>query len=514
MNLSIFAKQAAALFCDKVAIEQGDSCWTYEEFDRIVDCLASGLVQRYGPLSRIGVMMSNRVEAVFLQFALERARLIRVPVNARYTGHDLASLMLDCEASAVFFDQYCKPEVLSAKLPPSVELICIDETGDAGSFHALMNHAVVPEMLHLASPDDLATINYTSGTTGKPKGVMLSHCNWAAVYRNMLLDRDFREDDVVAFVGPLTHSAGAYLAPWFWRGAKNIIVTPPTPERLLDLIEQKRVTAFTCVPTFLTRLVNQPAVFERDLSSIRLIGYGAEPIPLNTLETAWRLFGPVLWQNYGQTEAMMTCLHLPPEDHLQNKIGQPVGFRHGYIGRPYTFVEAVLRDMDGKPVPDGEVGELTLKADHIMQGYWNRPDLTQEVIRDGWLWTGDLAVKESARLFHLVGRRKDMLICGGFNIYPVELEALLTGIEGVREAAVVAREDPDWGEIAVAFVAPVSNVALTVDDLINAIRPVAGIKTPKAWHFIEELPKNANGKLDKNALRSLDQQLISSQSGA
>ncbi|MCD8516022.1 MAG: AMP-binding protein [Burkholderiaceae bacterium] len=512
MNLSIHAKQAAALFGDRVAIEQGDLRWTYEEFDRIVDRLASGLVQRYAPLSRVGVMMSNRVEAVFLQFALERARLIRVPVNARYTGHDLALLMRDCHASAVFFDEVCKPEVLRAQLPAAVEQVCVDGSDDSRLFEALMSHSVVPEMLHLASLDDLATINYTSGTTGKPKGVMLSHRNWVAVYRNMLIDRDFREDDVVAVVGPLTHSAGAYLAPWFWRGAKSIIVTPPTPERLLDLIEQERVTAFTCVPTFLTRLVNQPSVFDRDLSSIRLIGYGAEPIPLNTLQKAWRLFGPVLWQNYGQTEAMMTCLHLPPEDHLHIEAGQTIGFRHGYIGRPYTFVEAVLRDSDGNPVPDGEVGELTLRADHIMQGYWNRPDLTREATRDGWLWTGDLAIRESARLFRLVGRRKDMLICGGFNIYPAELESLLTGIEGVSEAAVIARDDADWGEIAVAFVATSINSPLTIEDLIAAVRPMAGIKTPKAWHLLDELPKNANGKLDKNALRLLDRQLMSRQS--
>lgn len=406
---------------------------------------------------------------------------------------------------AVFFDSACAQAVQDAGTQASFEAVRVDEAGNAGVFQQMLACPVQEHRLGRAQDDDLATINYTSGTTGKPKGVMLTHRNWAAVYRNMLVDRDIRGDDVVAYVGPLTHSAGAYLAPWYWRGATNIIVTPPSPEALLDVIEQDGVTVFTCVPTFLTRLLAVPGVHQRKLGSIRMIGYGAEPIPVNTLEKSWALFGPVLWQNYGQTEAMMTCLHLPPADHLaEDADGQSV-LRQGYVGRPYTFVEVVLRHTDGTPVPEGEVGEITLRRDHIMQGYWNRPDLTQETLRDGWLWTGDLAVSDGPGLIRLVGRRKDMLICGGFNIYPAELEALLTGVAGIREAAVVARDDPDWGEIAVAFVALDAGSGLSVEQLVSSVRPLAGIKTPKAWHIVDELPKNPNGKLDKRLLKEWDQ---------
>ncbi|CAN5399623.1 long-chain fatty acid--CoA ligase [soil metagenome] len=502
MNLSIRTAQAAQRHGDRIAIVEGDRHWTYREFDTQVDRVASALAARFEPGARIGVMMSNCAEAVMLQFALERASLVRVAVNFRYTGLELRTLMTHSEASAVFFDPSCAATVRAAGLPSVMQLVEAGE--DQAGWLEWCNHVVTADRLHRATPDTLATLNYTSGTTGAPKGVMLTHANCSAVYRNMLVDRDLRGDDVVAYVGPLTHSSGAYLAPWFWRGARNLIVTAPTPARLVDAIEQERVTAFTCVPTFLTKLVALPDVEQRDLRSLRLIGYGAEPLPVNTLERAWSLFGPVLWQNYGQTEAMMTCTHLPPQDHLRIDDDGRTGLRHGSIGLPYTFVEVVLRDAHGQAVPAGEVGELTVRADHVMQGYWRQPDATAAALRDGWLWTGDLAVADEDGMLRLVGRRKDMLICGGFNIYPGEIESLLTGLPGVLEAAVVARADPDWGEIAVGFVVLAPGSDQDAAALAGALKPMLGIKTPKAWHVVETLPKNANGKIDKRELMRRD----------
>lgn len=506
MNLSLITTQAAHRYGHRVAIVEGTRQWTYREFDALTDRLASGLASAYPAGSRVAVMMANRAEAVMLQFALERAALVRVPVNFRYTAHELRTLVSHCSATAVFYDASCAHIISNAGLASSIHRIQVD-VGEA-DWIALTTHAVTPPTLHRAARDTLATINYTSGTTGAPKGVMLSHGNWAAVYRNMLVDRDLRSDDIVGYVGPLTHSSGAYLAPWYWRGARHIIVAPSTPSNLLDAIEQERITAFTCVPTFLTRLLAQPGIEDRDMSSVRLVGYGAEAMPANTLKRAWALMGPVLWQNYGQTEAMMTCTHLPPEDHLApgpGPDGEPV-FRHGLIGRPYTFVEIVLRDEYGAAVPAGQAGELTVRAEHVMQGYWEQPEASASTVRDGWLWTGDLAIQDEQGLLRLVGRRKDMLICGGFNIYPGEIEVLLTGLDSVREAAVIARADPDWGEIAVAFVVTDQVGEWSAKSLEAALRPVLGIKTPKVWHLLPELPKNANGKIDKRELTRQDKQ--------
>lgn len=503
MNLSLITHQAAQQHGRRTAIVEGARQWTYLEFDALVDQLATGLALRFAPGDRVGVMMANCAETVMLQFALERASLVRVPINFRYTAHELGTLLGHCSASAVLFDAQSAAVVEQATLPAHLLRVQVDAA--PGSVWAQwLQTPTQPQLLHRATADTLATINYTSGTTGKPKGVMLTHANWMAVYRNMLVDRDLRADDVVAYVGPLTHASGAYLAPWFWRGATHLILPQPTPQQLVDAIETQRVTAFTCVPTFLTKMLALPGIETRDLSSLRLVGYGAEPIPANTLERAWKVFGPVLWQNYGQTEAMMTCVHLPPADHLRaGPDGQPA-LQHGLLGRPYTFVGIVLRSEDGTPVPDGTVGELTVQGDHVMAGYWDEPELTRATVHDGWLWTGDLAVRDPDGCLRLVGRRKDMLICGGFNIYPGEIESALTAQSGVLEAAVVARPDPAWGEIAVAFVVLAPGSDHTAATLALALRTRLGIKTPKAWHLVPELPKNANGKIDKRELVRID----------
>lgn len=503
MNLSIRTAQAAKLHFKKIAIVEGNRQWTYGEFDGIVERLASGLAHGWPAGTRVGVMMANCAEAVMLQFALERANLVRVPINFRYTAFELSNLLTHCQAAVLFHDIGAASVVAAASgLPDGLHKVLADDGNS--SWQALVGHAVIPELLHTSTPESLATINYTSGTTGSPKGVMLSHANWSAVYRNMLVDRDLRQDDVVAYVGPLTHASGAYLAPWFWRGARHIIVSPPTVDKLLDAIESEQVTAFTCVPTFLTKMLAHPDIERRELSSLRWIGYGAEPIPANTLERAWKRFGPVLWQNYGQTEAMMTCVFLSPHDHEQIDAEGRRSLRHNVIGRPYTFVEVVLRTSEGQAVNDGEVGEITVRADHVMSGYWEQPQATEATLRDGWLWTGDVAVRDAEGLIQLVGRRKEMLICGGFNIYPSEIETLLTRLPGVLEAAIIARPDPDWGEIAVAFVVAAEGVTLDPLALAVAVRPALGIKTPKAWYIHPELPKNSNGKIDKHELLRID----------
>lgn len=497
MNLSLWTAQAARRHGDRLALIDGDRRWTYREFDDLIDRLASGLAARFPAGARVAVMLQNRAEAVMLQFALERASLVRVPINFRYTPHELRTLTSHCEAAALFYDAACAEVVGAAELADTVQRILIDDA----NWLALVNHGVTPDRLHRATASTLATINYTSGTTGHPKGVMLSHGNWAAVYRNMLVDRPLSQDDVVAYVGPLTHSSGSYLAPWYWRGAKNIIVSPSTPANLVDTIEKEGVTAFTCVPTFLTRMMALPDIEQRNLSSLRFVGYGAEAMPANTLERAWQILGTILWQNYGQTEAMMTCAHLPPEDHRYEMDDGQSGFRHGVIGRPYLFVEIVLRDEQGNPVPAGEIGELTVRGEHVMQGYWQQPELTAETVRDGWLWTGDLGVYDERGMLRLVGRRKDMLICGGFNIYPSDIEAHLTSLPEIVEASVVARPDDAWGEIAVAFVVQAPSGQWTGEKLQAAMRPILGIKAPREWHLVEGLPKTSNGKIDKRRLQ-------------
>ena len=310
----------------------------------------------------------------------------------------------------------------------------------------------------------------------------------------MLVDRDIRAEDVLAHIAPLSHSSGAYFMPFLLRGAANLILEESTVEGLFAAIAAYKVTAFNCVPTLLTRIVSHEQRERHDLSSLRVISYGAEPVPQNTYDRALAIFGPILVQNYGQTEAMMTCAVMPCGE-------APDGELNGCVGRPYTFVEIVLRSPDGAPVPPGEIGEITVRSDHVMMGYWNMPAETAKVLRDGWLWTGDLAATDDAGRLSLRGRSKDMLISGGFNIYPQEVEARLTACSGVREAAVFGVADPNWGEVAVGVVSLVPGAASEPRAILAEAKVYLGIKTPKQLIVMDDLPKTANGKINKAALK-------------
>lgn len=498
--LGAIAAQAAQRFSGRMCLSYAGQRWTFAEVDGIIDTLTAALASHLAAGACVGLFMLNRPEYIFLQLALERAGIVRVPLNARFTAHEVSVILEDCGAEALFFDSSTSDRAAEISHRMQALWYCQVDGDDAA------NGARWPDLCARgkggAAPavaaDDICSINYTSGTSGKPKGVVLTHRNWAAVYRNMMVDRDIRGDDVFAHIGPLTHSSGAYFLAWFLRGACNVIVEDGTVDTLLQTIPREKVTVFSCVPTVLTRIVNHPELDRLDLSSLRGIGYGAEPIPFNTLEKALRCFGPILTQNYGLTEAMMTVTLLRPGEHFTGARE----LRVGCIGRPYTFVEVALRTPDGSVVPTGEVGEITIRSEHVMGTYWNRPEETTKVLREGWLWSGDLATRDATGFITLAGRSKEMLISGGFNIYPQEVETLLTSHPSVLEAAVVGVPDANWGEIAVAYVSTVPHMNMNAETLHAYCKPILGFKTPKIFNFVDVLPRNANGKIDKPALKA------------
>lgn len=492
-------RQAAARFAARPALIAGERSWTFAEFDATVDRLAGGLRALMAPGERVGLYMKNSAEYLLLQTAIERAGLVRVPLNVRYTALEVESLLKDCEAAAILHDAHTAAAVAEAVSDLPTRPIGIGSS----TFSELLAGPPIAEDHSAGNLDALASITYTSGTSGRPKGVMLSHRNWRGVTRNMLIDRRIRDGDKLAHIGPLTHAAGTYFTPFFLRGGTSVVVEEGTVEALLAAINRHRITGFTCVPTVLTRIVNHPDIGRHDLSSLEFIGYGAEQIPRNTLEKALRLFGPILTGNYGLTEAMMTCAFLPPELRYDAE-GE---LRAGCIGRPYTYVDIVLRAADGAPVATGEIGEITIRAEHVMMGYWRRPDETVRVLRDGWLWSGDLARMDGDGLITLAGRSKEMINSGGFKIYPQEVEACLTGSPGVLEAVVIGVPSAELGEMAVAFVAPTAGNALDPRALTEWCKPRLGIKTPKHWRIATELPRNSNGKLDKPAIRKLAEEM-------
>ena len=352
MSISAYVGNAVRRFGSRTALIEGGRRWTFAELDSLVERLARGLAACLPPGGRVGLFMANRAEYILLQMALERASLVRVPLNARYTAFEVANVVKDCGAQALFFDSATAKRVDKLSIPGFWYAEVASDNAQGGpSWAALIR---LGERSGPAAPpdyDDLCSINYTSGSSGEPKGVMLTHRKWFSVYKNMLIDRDIWGSDRLAHVGPLTHASGTYVAPFFLRGATNIVVEGGRVEALLEAIERHKVTAFTLVPTVLTRIVNHPGIDGRDLSSLRWISYGAEAIQTHTLEKALALFGPILSQNYGLTEAMMTCSQLLPQEHFLAQ-GDFSALRLGTIGRPYSFVDIELRDCEGRPVPD------------------------------------------------------------------------------------------------------------------------------------------------------------------
>jgi acyl-CoA synthetase (AMP-forming)/AMP-acid ligase II len=497
VSVDAYVRNALRANHARTALVDGRRRWSFGELEQLVGHVASGLQAALPKASRIGLYMQNRAEYLILQLAIEQAGLVRVPLNMRSTACEVERLVENCGAKAVFHDHTTTTKL--AALEQSGLWLCqVDGDASGGLAWPALTSFDGPEASAGDDLDALCSINYTSGSSGAPKGVMLSHRNWQSVYKNMLIDRDIRGDDRLAHIGPLTHASGAYFTPFLLRGATNVVVPGGALDQLLPTIERERVTAFSCVPTVLTRILNSPDIDRHDLSSIRWIGYGAEAIQRNTLDRAIARWGDVLTHNDGLTEAMMTCSLLRAAEH----IASDGGIRFGCIGRPYSFVEIVLRDEAGVEVATGEIGEITICAEHIMSGYWNQPEETAKVLRGGWLWSGDLARKDAEGFIYIVGRSKEMLISGGFNIYPAEVEACLSSCPGVQEAAVVGISDDALGELCVAFIAPEAAAKLTASECENFCKPRIGIRTPKRWFFVRHLPRTGNGKVDKAELRA------------
>ncbi len=517
MNLAAFLHRSARLAPGRPALAVGaKTVSTYAEFSRDTAILASHLRTTLGlaPGDRVAIVMANCPEYALVKQACWHAGVCCVPVNAKLHRKEF-DYILEQSGSRVCFATPDKAETLAGSEAEIATLEQIVATGGA-DWSALLTGDPMP-MAEVA-PDDPAWLFYTSGTTGRPKGATLTHRNLVAMTMNYFADVDtIAPGDAIVHCAPMSHGSGCYGLPHVARAAVQVIPESGgfDPAEMLGLLRHWPGTTFFFAPTMIVRLLNSPALDGADTSNLKTIIYGGGPMYVEDLLRGIDRLGQVFVQIYGQGEAPMTITGLTRAMHADT--GHPRYRDHlGSAGVPRTDVEVRVVDPDGEPLPPGGIGEIVCRGDVVMAGYWNNPEATAATLRNGWLHTGDLGSFDEHGFLTLKDRSKDMIISGGTNIYPREIEEVLLRHPGVLECSVIGRPHADWGEEVVAFVVRQpggGNVDVDVDvdedvDVSEAdldrlcLDNIARFKRPKAYRFVDALPKNNYGKVLKTELRA------------
>lgn len=511
MNVKCLVNRAGREYPDNTAVVYRDTRRTFSELSTRINQLANGLLQMgITKGDRVGMLLKNCCEFIEVDFALSKTGMVRVPLNARLIGSNHEYMLNDSESNTLIFHegftetvQAIKPNLKTVDHFIRVEEGLSEENVlDAIDYEGLIEGSPSDEPSGEIHEEDLHTLFYTSGTTGDPKGVMLTQKSWASVAITLVMDYGpITEDDVLLNLQPLSHGAGFFVLPFFLKGSTNVLVPGFDPSVIFQTIEQEKVTVLKLVPTMLYQLLEAPEKTQYDLSSLHSIIYGGSPIARSRLIEAVQFFGKKLVQLYGQAEAPMCISTLSKRDHIIDGPDEAVR-RLSSAGKPCTNVEVRIVDENRKDVPVGEVGEVIVRGLHLMKGYWNLPEATTEVLKDGWVYTGDLGYFDSKGYIFLVDRKKDMIISGGFNIYPKEIEDVISAHPKVKEVAVIGVPDDKWGEAVKAVIVPKKGIQVTEQEIIEHCREhMASLKKPKSVDIIEELPRNPYGKVLKTVLR-------------
>lgn len=347
-------------------------------------------------------------------------------------------------------------------------------------------------------PEGISSLGYTGGSTGRPKGVMSTYRGGMSMTQIQMAEWQWPDPLVHLICTPLSHAGGAFWIPVLLRGGSFVVLPTFTPASWLEAVERFRITSTMLVPAMLYAILDHPDLATRDTSSLQSLYYGASPASPSRLAQALRHFGPILFQFYGQSEAPMTLTVLRKEDHDPDDLE-----RLASCGKPVAWADVALIGPDGTPVPRGEPGEICVRGPIVMKGYWNKPAETAEAFAGGWLHTGDVAREDAAGFWYIVDRTKDMIVSGGFNVFPREVEDVLTTHPTVAAAAVIGVPDDKWGEAVKAVVVARPGATIDADELIALVRDRKGpVYAPKSVDVVDALPLTPVGKPDKPTLRS------------
>lgn len=505
MNLACWVERNGRRLGDLPALAAGEAVHaTWAALAARVAGGAAGLRDALGlaPGDRVAIVMANRPEYLEVQYAAWHAGFVVVPVNARLHRDEIRFILDDSGTRVVFTDEAHAEDVET--------LVGIIGTLDRAVLVPGLEWdqltATEPAALTDRHRDDPAWLFYTSGTTGRPKGATLTHGNLLMASLSYFADIDpIAPTDSVLHAAPLSHGSGLYGLPHVAKGAVSVFPgsTALAGPELLTLVKRWPGMSFFAAPIMVKRLADDPALTGADpatLEGLKTIIYGGAPMYLTDLEVALGTFGPRLAQIYGQGETPMTITGLSKADHAQRDHSRWRERMQG-VGLPRTDVEVRVVDADDRPLPAGEPGEIVVRGGVVMSGYWGQPEASEETLRGGWLHTGDVGSFDDDGFLTLRDRSKDLIISGGMNIYPREVEEALLTHPHVEAVAVVGRPDPEWGESVVAFVVTDGTEPPTEELDRACLDRIARFKRPKDYHFVESLPTNNYGKVLKRELR-------------
>jgi len=507
MTMAHLLERAAARWPQSKAFIDGDRSVSFAQAHTRCQSLSAWLVGQGGQLGdRVGLLTHNCFEAFEAMFASWAAGMAIVPANCRLQAAELAHIYQDAGVRFMVYSEPFRDKAAQLKpLCPQVEAwICVGGADDDPKYDSI----VADQTAFSARPvdaDELAWVFYSSGTTGKPKGAMLSHRNLMAMVSQIQLEMNpASPGDVILHGAPITHGSGLCAFNNLAYGATNVVIANQgsfDPDQVFSLIEKHRVTTMFLVPTMVRRLANSPSVGAYDLSSLHTVIYGGAPMPLSHTTKAVGVFGQIFVQLFGQAEAPMACTALPKNAHFAEPDEEQTKIMSS-AGREILGVEIAIRDEEGNRLGPCEHGEICVRGDLVMMGYWNNRQATADTIRSGWLHTGDAGHVDERGYLFITDRIKDMIITGGANVYPREVEDAICRHPDVLEAAVVGIPDDEWGEQIVGFVAVKNGAALSAGEVIEHCKPLlADYKRPRRIELRQSLPKSGYGKIMRRELR-------------
>lgn len=506
-NLADIIRRNARLYPKKTGvITEEEGSFTFEELHERTSRLANALLERgVKKGDRVAIYMGNSLPYYEIPFICGKGGFIQVTVNERLAGPEVSYILNDCKAKVLITRREFIPAVEKIKSEVSPELFIVaDEPVPDGylSYNELIKEGLPADPAVETSENDSILILYTSGTTGRPKGADISHHAYLANGINYLMEIvDHEPDGVFLAVAPLYHSFQTTCMGFVMRGC-TVIVARFESEKFMQLVERYKVNQTFLAPTMVRLVLEHPNLDKYDLSSLKLCLYASSPMPEALLRKALEKFGPIFVHMYGMSENCNLCTALYKNEHVVD--GPPeVTRRLRSCGKEIVLARVRVVNESGLDVQGDEPGEIIVRDESLFKGYWNNPEATAEVYRDGWFYTGDIATVDEDGYIYIIDRKKDMIISGGSNVYPREVEEVLFAHPDIQDACVIGVPHEIWGEAVKAVVVCRPGKSITEEELIAYCREhVAGYKVPKSVDFVESLPRDGHGKLDRRAVRA------------